>query len=152
MLGLSYAIRVNGRGEQAGRIQTNPFIPGEPQYHPATLIKFQSPTADTAKLIQAARMGLRRIYKKEFRYKKAGVMLVDLRSAGIQQGELFSVVGEGRSERRDRLMATMDVVNTEMGHGTLRFFAEGMARPWKMRRENLTPGYTTSWEQLAVAR
>jgi DNA polymerase V len=133
-------------------LETNPFIPGEPQYHPATLIKFSNPTDDTARLIQAARAGLRRIYKKEFRYKKAGVMLLDLQPAGVHQGDLFSAELPNRAERRDRLMATMDTINSEMGKGTLRFVAEGVLMPWKMRRENLTAGYTTSWEQLALAK
>jgi DNA polymerase V len=150
------AQKLRGEGEVAGAIQvyleTNPFIPGEPQYHPATLIKFSNPTDDTARLIQAARAGLRRIYKKEFRYKKAGVMLLDLQPAGVHQGDLFSAELPNRAERRDRLMATMDTINSEMGKGTLRFVAEGVLMPWKMRRENLTAGYTTSWEQLALAK
>ena len=149
------AQKLRREGEVAGAIQvflqTNPFIPGEPQYHPATMIKFASPTNDTARLIQAARTGLRRIYRKEFRYKKAGVMLLDLMPAGVHQGDLFDEPREGRSERRDRLMATMDSINLGMGKETLHFAAEGVVRPWKMRRESLTPGYTTDWGALALA-
>lgn len=150
------AQKLRYEGEAAGALQvflqTNPFIPGEPQYHPATLVKFTTSTSDTARLIQAARSGLRRIYRQGFRYKKAGVMLLDLVPDGLQQGELFAAMPEVHSDRRDRLMSTLDEVNREMGKGTLRFLAEGAAKPWKMRRENLTPSYTTDWGALAVAR
>ncbi|MEW5786454.1 MAG: Y-family DNA polymerase [Pseudomonadota bacterium] len=150
------AVRLRRDGLAAGAIQvylaTNPFIPGEPQYHPATLLGFAAPTADTARLIQAARAGLGRIFKPGYRYKKAGVMLVDLLPAGVRQGELFDVGGEPRQERRGRLLEALDSLNARMGRGTLRFAAEGVAQSWGMRRERLTAGYTTDWDGLAVAR
>lgn len=148
--------KLRGEGQSAGGLQvflqTNPFIPGEPQYHPATLIRFHAPTHDTARLIQAARAGLQKIYKPAFRYKKAGVMLVDLRPAGIRQGELFQPEAETQNVRRDRLLSVMDAINSEMGRGTLRFSAEGMRQPWKMRREKVSADYLSDWAGLAVAR
>lgn len=149
------AHKLRGQGEVCGAIQiflqTNPFISGEPQYHPATVIKFASPTNDTAKLIQAARIGLRRIYRKGFRYKKAGVMLLDLQLAGVHQGELFASLPEAQSDRRGRLMTALDTINHEMGAGALRFAAEGIQKPWRMRREQLSPSYTTDWASLMTA-
>lgn len=101
-------------------------------------------------MIRAARAGIARIYRKEYRYKKAGVMLLDLLPAGVQQGDLFDQVVD--EERRGRLLGAMDTINAEMGRGTLRFLAEGVSTPWKMRRENLTPAYTTNWGELAVVQ
>jgi DNA polymerase V len=139
------------KGNQAaGALQifigTNPFIPDEPQYHPGAMVPFSTPTADTARLIQAAQAGLRRIYRKGYRYKKAGVMLMDLGSATVQQGDLFiSVPG---TKARTRLLALMDEANQHMGRGTLRFAAEGIGQPWKMRRDRVTPSYTSDWNDL----
>lgn len=48
------------------------------------------------------------------------------------------------------MRSVMDTINTEMGKGTLRFSAEGMEQPWKMRRGNLTSGFTTAWDGLPV--
>ncbi|MBK6742639.1 MAG: Y-family DNA polymerase [Hydrogenophilales bacterium] len=145
------------KGNQAaGALQvflaTNPFIPNEPQYHPALLINFPSPTQDTARLIEAARAGVARLFRPEFRYKKAGVMLMDLGPVGIRQGELFSAEDTVGDERRRRLLTTMDTLNAEMGKGTLRFAVEGIGQSWKMRRGNLTPAYTTEWDALAIGR
>lgn len=146
--------KLRQEGEVAGGIQvflqTNPFIPNEPQYHPAVLIRFNNPTHDTARLIQAARQGVTWIYRKEFRYKKAGVMLVDLKPAGVSQGDLFQQEPVAQTERRSRLLSVMDTINSEMGKGTLRFSAEGVGQPWKMRRGNLTAHFTTAWEGLPV--
>lgn len=132
-------------------LQTNPFLPGEPQYHPALLLRFSSPTQDTARMIQAVRRGVMQIYRKAYRYKKAGVMLVDLQPEGIRQGELFLPNQPQTDARRARLLAVVDQVNAEMGKGLLRFSAEGTKQNWKMRRENLTPSYTSSWDALPLA-
>jgi DNA polymerase V len=149
------AVKLRHEGQAAGGIQvflsTNPFIPGEPQYHPAVLVSFSSPTHDTARLIQAARSGLNRIFKAGFRYKKAGVMLVEMVPQTVRQGALFGREGELHQERRGRLLVALDALNGQMGQGTLRFAAEGTRQPWRMRRGNLTPGYTTDWAGLPVA-
>ncbi|OYY94448.1 MAG: DNA polymerase V subunit UmuC [Hydrogenophilales bacterium 28-61-23] len=148
------AVKLRKEGQAASGLQvflsTNNFNPDEPQYHPATLITLSSPTNDTARLIKAARGGLNRIFKPGFRYKKAGVMLVDLVSNSIRQGELFGLVEEPHLLRRGCLLEVLDSLNGQMGQGTLRFAAEGTGQPWRMRRNNLTPGYTTDWEGLVV--
>lgn len=155
----SYAARaaekLRREGQAAGAIQvflaTNSFIPDEPQYHPALLVRFSSPTQDTARVTQAARQAARRIFRRGYKYKKAGVMLLDFVPAGISQGDLFSLETQATSERRSRLMSTIDAVNQEMGKRTLRLAAEGVSQTWKMRRGNLTPSYTTQWDTLPLA-
>ncbi|MBM4182235.1 MAG: Y-family DNA polymerase [Betaproteobacteria bacterium] len=150
------AVKLRHEGQAAGGIQvfvsTNPFIPGEPQYHPAVLVSFSSPTHDTARLIQAARGGLNRIFKAGFRYKKAGVMLVELVPRTVRQGELFGLESAPDDDRRNRLLAALDSINARMGKGSLLFAAEGSRPSWAMRRERLTPGYTSEWEGLVVGK
>ena len=147
--------------QAAGTLQvfigTNPFKPDDPQYHPGATVPFTLPTADTSKLIQAARAGLTRIYRKGYRYKKAGVMLMDLGPVNMRQGELFASEGtalpsitSNSTESRAKLLALMDAANQYLGRGTLRFAAEGVAQPWKMRRDRVTPAYTSDWGSLLV--
>ena len=151
-------VKLRAGGQAAGGLQvflaTNPFIPGEPQYHPAALVRFPSPTADSARLIQAAGSGLTRIFKAGFRYNKAGVMLLDLVPDSVRQGQLFGPAeAAGVDEaRRGRLLKVVDRLNGEMGQGTLRFAAEGTGQAWRMKRDKLTGAFTSRWEALAVAR
>ena len=79
-------------------------------------------------------------------------MLVDLVSNTARQGDLFGTTTEPQLERRGRLLGVLDTLNVQMGCGTLRFAAEGTAQAWRMRRDTLTPGYTTDWEGLMVAK
>jgi DNA polymerase V len=51
-------------------------------------------------------------------------------------------------------MTVMDDINRRWGRGTLRYLAEGGAggQTWRMRRERLSPAYTTRWGELLGVR
>ena len=53
---------------------------------------------------------------------------------------------------RSRLMAVMDSVNRRAGRGTLQLASAGTRNAWAMKRERMTPAYTTQWKELPVAR
>jgi DNA polymerase V len=80
-------------------------------------------------------------------YQKAGVMLSELRPKAMAQASLFADPGDDRGQR---LMATLDVINLRWGRGTLRSAAEGMEKPWQMKRQRLSPSYTTDWQGLPM--
>lgn len=132
-------------------IHTSPFRPG-PQYSRSLTVPLRRPTADSVLLVQAAVSGLRAIYRDGFKYAKAGVMLLDLRDASIQQGELDL---EPELAGREELMATLDRLNDRFGRGTVLLASaglEGKERTWSMKQSLLTPQYTTRWEDMPVAK
>lgn len=81
----------------------------------------------------------------------AGVVLLDLAPVGAVTGDLFAAASAATSERRERLMTTLDGINTRWGRGTVRYLAEGLVQPWQMKRQRMTPRYTTCWAELPVA-
>ncbi len=122
-------------------VHTSPFRPG-PQY-----------SKNTALIVDAALRGIRAIYKPGFRMAKAGVMLLDLVPASVQQGELDLEDELGRD--RSRLMVALDAVNGRYGKGTVRVGSTGLGgkdRAWTMRQERRTPEYTTRLQDVPVAR
>jgi DNA polymerase V len=70
-------------------VQTNPFRAQDAQYAREQTVQLPVATADTGKIVRAARLGLNAIWRDGFQYKKAGVMLLDLARAGQVQGGLF---------------------------------------------------------------
>jgi DNA polymerase V len=59
------------------------------------------------------------------------------------------------TSERARLMATIDALNTKHGKGMVRLASSGnddRTRQWGMRQERLTPGYTTAWADMPVAK
>jgi DNA polymerase V len=131
-------------------IRTNPHKGGEPQYSPGMMIGLSQPSNDTRILTEAVLACLRRIYRPEFRYQKAGVMLSDITPAGVIQGDLFA--GNAIAPDTNKLMPTIDRINLRMGQGTLRLASEGIGQGWKMKRGNMSPAYTTRWSELPVVR
>ena len=129
-------------------IRTNPFNPKEPQYQRSVTIPLPEAISDTRVLVMWALKGLKRIYRPGFAYQKAGVMLSELRPKAMAQASLFV---DPETDRGQRLMATLDVINQRWGRGTLRSAAEGMEKPWQMRRQRLSPSYTTDWNGLPMA-
>ena len=129
-------------------IRTSPFRPDDTFYSNGLTIPLPSPTDDSRQLASVALWGLRQIYKPNYNYAKAGVMLGELvPSQGVQR-DLFSQIKA--NPRSAVLMSTMDNINRKMGKESIKLASEGFRRPWKMRQENKSPSYTTSWSDLPV--
>lgn len=125
-------------------IRSNPFKSWEPQYNQGAVVPLHEPSADTRVLIKAALWGLNKIYRTGYAYKKAGVLLSGLESVTRRQESLLiDKVKEGRAAA---LMQTMDRINERWGRGSLRPLATGFGGDWRMRREKLSPAWTTQWE------
>jgi DNA polymerase V len=143
------AEKLRSQGSLAGMVQvyirTNPHSTCEPQYQKGLTIPLPEATNDTMRLTRVALWGLRRIYRPGFAYQKAGVALMNLCDASTSQLDLFSTARDN-----SRLMQVMDRINGIWGRGTLRSAAEGMTKDWRMKRERMSPGYTTHWDQLPV--
>jgi DNA polymerase V len=133
-------------------IHTSPFRK-DPQYSRSTTVPLRQPSADTAVIVAAALVGLRAIYRDGFKYAKAGVLLLDLQSNTVQQGELDLQDDDGQD--RGKLMSALDGLNLRYGRGTVLMASAGLAgdkRAWSMKQERRTPGYTTCWADMPVVR
>ena len=108
-----------------------------------------APTNDTTALTRAAKELLGRLFVEGRAYRKAGVVLGDMRSADSHQAEFFD---DGRSERAGRLLKVVDRVNASLGDGTLRYGGEQASGGWAPLRERRSPRWTTSWDELPRAR
>jgi DNA polymerase V len=143
------AEKLRAQGSFAGMVQvyirTNPHKDA-PQYQRGLTIPLPEATDDTLRLTRAALWGLKRIYRPGYAYQKAGVALLSLTDAATAQMNLFSTTRDNSA-----LMQVMDRINAMWGRGTLRSAAEGIEKGWKMKREKVSPGYTTNWEQVPVA-
>jgi DNA polymerase V len=122
-------------------IRSNPFKPWEPQYNQGVVVPLPEPSADTRVLINAALWGLGKIFRTGYAYKKAGVLLSGLEPVGRRQASLLTDLK--REERAAALMAAMDQINDRWGKGSVRPLAAGFGGDWRMRREKLSPAWTT---------
>lgn len=118
-----------------------------PQYQRAVTLALPEATADSRVLTRWTLQILKRIYRPGYGYHKAGITLMEIVPRASQQLGLFVPTDETEG-RDDRLMHTLDAINARYGRGSLRLAVEGMEKPWLMRRERLSPRYTTEWAGL----
>lgn len=130
-------------------MRTSPHAENEVFYGPQASGRLTIPTNDTRDIIRIATRGLDRIWKDGFRYMKAGVMLSDFFSQGVAQLNLFDEYQPRQNS--DALMDVVDSLN-HSGRGTIWFAGQGIQKSWSMKREMLSPGYTTRYADLPVAR
>jgi len=130
-------------------IRTSPHAEGESFYGNQAMIQVMTPTNDTRDIIRVATVALDRIWREGCRYMKAGVMLGDFFSQGVAQLNLFDEIQPQANS--ESLMRVMDGIN-QSGKGKLWFAGQGIQKPWAMKREMLSPAYTTRYADLPIAR
>lgn len=118
----------------------------EDEQYSGSLTLQLAPLTNITNDIQAvAFKALDAIYRKGFRYKKAGVMLSDLvPDYGLPQ-PLWEC---DKADRMRELMANMDRLNRRYGRETVQcgmFVSEGK---WQMQMNRRSPRYTTRWDEL----
>jgi DNA polymerase V len=123
------------------RFRQNP----EETYSAAASWQLPFPTSYTPVIVAAAQALLERVYKPGFVYHKAGVLLADIvTDRERQQSILFGI----DNERRARLMEAVDQINRRYGSYTVRPLTLNEEHGWEMRREHLSPRYTTRLNEV----
>ncbi|MFM1663421.1 translesion error-prone DNA polymerase V subunit UmuC [Aeromonas salmonicida] len=130
-------------------IRTSPFNDNEPYYGNQISTRVAIPTNDTRALLALIGPLLSNVWRDGHRYQKSGVMLADFTLDSIQQGDLFT--SEQQGPRSNALMQVIDKINKE-GLGKVYFGTRGNdASEWMMKREQLSPRYTTSLTEIPTA-
>ncbi|VAS30405.1 Y-family DNA polymerase [Klebsiella variicola] len=131
-------------------VKTSPFALNEPYYGNSASVKLLTPTQDSRDIITAATKCLDAIWRDGHRYQKAGVMLGDFYSQGVAQLNLFD--DNAPRKNSEKLMEVLDHLNAKDGRGTLYFAGQGIQTAWQMKREMLSPRYTTRYSDLLCVR
>ncbi len=128
-------------------VRTNPFNKTDVQYSNTICLKFPIETDNTMIILQYAVEGLQRIFRDKFKYKKAGVMLLDLVNGKISQPDIFI---DDKVVNNQNLMNALDKINAKYGRQSVQFAVCGFRKAWKMSQENVSPAYTTNWDDMLV--
>jgi len=130
-------------------LSTNRFK-NEPQYANYAKARLPLPSDYTPDFIRAANQIIKKIYRPGYKYKKVGVMLSDIMHQSKTPLDFFQPAY--LDDHRKVIMDCMDDINEKMGSHKITYASAGIKKPWQMKRENLTPSYTTSWEHIPVVK
>lgn len=109
---------------------------------------FPFPTSDTPQMISKGKAILSEIFIEKERYKKCGVILLDLISDKLIIPDLF--VG-GMAPKRKAFMQVVDALNARFKKNSLFFGAVGLSS-WKMGSDKRSAYNATEWDQLPIAK
>lgn len=105
--------------------------------------RFYHPTSDVTTITQAVSKLTEQLFREGVRYYKIDVGLIELVDGRNEQPDLFNPAPNNNS-----LMSVLDRLNNKYGADTVFMAAQGIDERWSMRREYLTPRYTTNWNDL----
>jgi DNA polymerase V len=125
-------------------INTDRFS-AEPQYNNTITYELASPTDTTDELLEWILKGLEQIYRRGFKYKKAGVMLNHLVPAEQLSIRMF---GDSSFERARRLAKAIDEINTRHGRDMVRYGIKLSNNRWKTKSLRRSPLYTTCLNEV----
>ena len=87
---------------------TNSHREDLPQYHNSASIKLPVPSSDPSEMVKYAKQLLQNIYREGYDYKKAGVLVYDIASEGVQT-HLFDTIDRSKQAR---LLKVIDSIKT----------------------------------------
>ena len=128
-------------------VLTNHFNKREKQYSNSIRLQLPFPTNNSIQIVKRALKGIRQIYRSGYRYKKTGIILHELNKASEIKGLL-----DIDREKSESMMQTIDQINYRYGSSTIKLASEGIEKNWSMRRNRVSPCYTTRFDDLVEVR
>ena len=128
-------------------LQTNRFRRDQPQYMPSLSVPLPQPTNDSLVVNRWADYLVGRMFKPDYAYKKAGIMLSEITPVTYLQSDWL----EPSQSPCANLMTAVDALNKRFGRGFVKISTQGAFSQWQMRQERKSPNYTTDWTALPLA-
>tara|TARA_Y100000817_G_scaffold131618_1_gene103086 strand:+ start:403 stop:1680 length:1278 start_codon:yes stop_codon:yes gene_type:complete len=126
-------------------IRTSPFNKNRKYYSNGQTIDLPIPTSNSIELIKNAKQVLKNIYKPNYYYQKAGIILSKLKSSDGNDVNLLTPLLEKKSKK---LMNAIDYTNMKYGRHAISIANAGISKGWKMRREHSSKIDTASFDYL----
>lgn len=125
---------------------TNRFRKELPQYAPCLAVPLPYPTNDSLEVNRWAAFLCERMFKPDYQYKRAGIMLSEISPVTHSQGDLLEAVHADKH----KLMEALDNLNARYGRGAVKVSTQGAYSGWQMKQERKSPNYTTSWDDVPL--
>ena len=126
-------------------LRTNPFDRNR-YYSNSSTTTLSYPTYDTVQIVKIALQLTKIIFRENYKYKKAGVLLSGFYEKGTETKDLFS---EARY-RSPKLMSAVDQINERYGSDTIQIATECQMGKWEQKRKNCTQSYTTQLDNVLL--
>lgn len=124
------------------------IYPADRKGNRSVCYNLHEPSNDTRVFLKHVYRGLKALFRTGEGYKKAGIMLNDLVSAGFRNQSLLELPADTHPEKSKKLYQIIDQINEKSGRGTIKIGFPPNSREWKVKRDKASSAYTSSWNQL----
>ena len=131
-------------------IRTSPFLNKKNYYANSKSMDLAIKTNDSIELIKQALFILKNIYRKGYRYQKAGIILSGLEDVNSYYENLFSTLRN--EKKREKLMKAIDYTNAKYGRHSLSIAQAGLKKIWSSKKQHYSKIHTTSFRLLPTVR
>jgi len=129
-------------------VHTNFFREDLPQYSRNIVVKLPYSTNSSIEIARFAAIGLVKIFKAGYQYKKAGVVVMDIVPDMPNQLNIF----ENSNPKHKDLMKAVDKINRDLGQDKVKLAAQSLDRKWKMKQESRSPRYSTKLSEIILVK
>lgn len=106
-------------------LATNRHREDLPQYNADDTVKLNTATDDSTQIIHAVKILLDKLFRENYQYKQAGVILSQLQSSDGVQLDLFVPDQAQGNAKQKRLMQAIDDINRRFGRNQIHYAVQG---------------------------
>jgi DNA polymerase V len=118
------------------------------QYRNGIVLTLPYASSSSITISKYAVEGLKKIYKKDVEYKKAGVIVMGLIPTNSNQLNIF----EKENPKYNTLMKTLDFIAKKEGVSKIKLASQDLKKIWKMKQTRLSSRYTTELEEIIALK
>ena len=131
-------------------IRTSPFQKDKNYYANSKDIDLPVRTNDSIELVKQALIALQYIYRKGYKYQKAGIIFSGLNEVDIYKKNLFSSINN--EEKRKKLMKAIDYTNIKYGRHALSIAQAGLRKKFNIKRQHSSKIDTACFDFLPTIK
>ena len=126
-------------------ISTDRFRPIPEPYTNSATYSSTYPTDSNQEIQEWSIKTLERIFKPDFEYRKAGIILSGL----VPSENLTKRMFDDKSfQKQHNLMKAIDEINQKFGKDSVRYGSVKTEGSWKMKQTRKSQSYTTNWNEI----
>lgn len=129
-------------------IRSDPHKKDVISYRNSCVLALPYATNSSIILSRYAILGLRKIFKENIAYKKAGVMIMGLLPTEKRQLSLF----ENNNTKHVALMKSLDKIHKRFGPYQIKLANQDLNRTWKMKQKYLSSRFTTELKDVITVK
>jgi DNA polymerase V len=129
-------------------VKSNRYQKNKLQYRSGIIMTLPYASNSSITINKYAIEGLKKIYKKNIEYKKAGVIVMGLIPNNKTQLNIF----EKENPKYQVLMRTLDFITKKEGADKIKLGSQDLKRIWKMKQTKLSPRYTTESKEIITLK